>query len=109
MVCSNYMKNGGNSSFFPQTLCKFSLINKNRHYVKWASQVVLGVKNLPAYAETWVQSLGQEDRSPGGGHSNSLQYSCLENLMKQGESQATVHRVAKSQTQLDRLSMHALC
>ena len=28
--------------------------------------------------ETWVPSLGQED-SPGGGHGNPLQYSCLEN------------------------------
>ena len=36
------------------------------------------VKNLPAVWETWVQSLGWED-SPGGGHGNPLQYSCLEN------------------------------
>ena len=28
--------------------------------------------------KTWVQSLGL-GRSPGGGHGNSLQYSCLEN------------------------------
>ena len=28
--------------------------------------------------ETWVRSLGWED-SPGGGHGNPLQYSCLEN------------------------------
>ena len=35
------------------------------------------VKNPPAMQETWVLSLGQED-SPGGGHSNVLQY--LENL-----------------------------
>ena len=28
--------------------------------------------------ETWVHCLGWED-SPGGGHSNLLQYSCLEN------------------------------
>ena len=28
--------------------------------------------------ETWVWSLGWED-SPGGGHGNPLQYSCLEN------------------------------
>ena len=36
------------------------------------------VKNPPAMWETWVQSLGWED-SPGGGHGNPLQYSCLEN------------------------------
>ena len=35
-------------------------------------------KNLPAVQETWVQSTGCED-SPGGGHGNLLQYSCLEN------------------------------
>ena len=33
-------------------------------------------------------------RSPGGGHGNPLQYSCLENLMDKGAWWATVHRVA---------------
>ena len=54
--------------------------------------------------ETWVPSPGQ--RSPGGGHSNPLQYSCLENPMDRGAWRAMVHRVAKSQTQLKWLSMH---
>ena len=40
-------------------------------------------------------------RSPGEGHGNLLQYSCLENSMDRGASQATVHGVAKSQTQLN--------
>ena len=31
-------------------------------------------------------------RSPGGGHGNSLQYSCLESLMDRGAWRATVHR-----------------
>ena len=39
-------------------------------------------------------------RSPGGGKDNPLQYSCLENPMDRGAWQATVHRVAKSQTRL---------
>ena len=39
-------------------------------------------------------------KSPGGEHSNPLQYSCLENPMDRGAWQATVHRVAKSQTGL---------
>ena len=34
-------------------------------------------------------------RSPGGGHGNPLQYSCLENLMDIGTWWATVHRIAK--------------
>ena len=39
-------------------------------------------------------------RSPGGGNGNPLQYSCLENPMDRGAWWATVHGVAKSQTQL---------
>ena len=39
-------------------------------------------------------------RSPGGGHGNPLQCSCLENLMDRGVWQATVHSVAKSRTWL---------
>ena len=38
-------------------------------------------------------------RSPGGGRGNPLQqHSCLESRMDRGAWQATVHRVAKSQT-----------
>jgi len=33
---------------------------------------------------------------PGGGHSNPLQYSCLENPMDRGAWWATVHRVSES-------------
>ena len=43
-------------------------------------------------------------RSPGGGHGNLLQYSCLENPMDGGTQQATVHRLAESQTRLKRFS-----
>ena len=38
-------------------------------------------------------------RPPDGGHGNPLQYSCLD-PMDRGASWATVHGVAKSQTQL---------
>ena len=34
-------------------------------------------------------------RSPGGGHSNSLQYSCLENPMDREAWRAIIHGVAK--------------
>ena len=44
-----------------------------------------------------IPSLG---RSPGGGHSNPLQYSYLENLMDRGACWAIVHGVSESQTQL---------
>ena len=46
----------------------------------WVSLVAQKVKNLPAVWENWVRSLGRED-SPGEGHGNPLQYSCLENSM----------------------------
>ena len=39
-------------------------------------------------------------RSPGEGNGNPLQYSCLDNPMDRGAWRATVHEVAKSQTQL---------
>ena len=38
-------------------------------------------------------------RSPGGGHSNLLQCSCLKNSMDRGALSAVVHVVAKSQAQ----------
>ena len=37
-------------------------------------------------------------RSPGGGHVNPFQYSCLENSIDRGVWQAAVHGVAKSWT-----------
>ena len=43
-------------------------------------------------------------RSPGDGHRNPLQYSCQEVPVDRGAWRATVHRVAKSQTRLKRLS-----
>ena len=52
-----------------------------------------------AMQDTWVQSLGWKDPLKKGiGY--PLQYSCLENSMNRGAWWATVHRVAKSQTQL---------
>ena len=45
-------------------------------------------------------------RSPGGGHGNPRQYSCLENPMDRGAWWATVHRTAKSWTRLKHLSTY---
>ena len=49
-------------------------------------QVALVVKNPPANsADTRdVGSMPGSGRSPGGGHGNPLQYSCLENPMDRG-------------------------
>ena len=45
-------------------------------------------------------------RSPGGGHGNPLQYSCLGNSTDRGTWRAMVHKVAKSLTRLKQLSTH---
>ena len=45
-------------------------------------------------------------KSPGGGHGNLLQYSCLENPEDRGAWRGTVHRVTKSQTQQKQLCTH---
>ena len=64
------------------------------------------VKNSPANAG-YVRDAGSVPglgRSPGGGHGNPLQYSCLENPMDRGTCQATAPRVAQSRTWLKPLS-----
>ena len=57
-------------------------------------------KNLPPNAGdardgSSIPGLG---KSPGGGHGNPFQYSCLGNPMGRGVWWATVHRVIKSDT-----------
>ena len=53
-----------------------------------------------AYNVRDLGSIPRLGRSPGEGNGNPLQYSCLENSMDRGSWQATIHGVAKSQTQL---------
>ena len=57
------------------------------------------VKNPPTMRETWVWYPGL-GRSPGGGHGNPLQYSCLENCHEQRSLEGFSLGVAQSQTQL---------
>ena len=66
----------------------------------WSSQVALVVKNPPANARDvrGLDSISGSGRSPGGGHGNPLQCSCLENPMDRGAWRAVVHRIAKSWT-----------
>ena len=52
------------------------------------------VKNLPCNARD-AGSIPGSGRSPGEGHGNPLQYSCLENPMDRGPWKATVHGVTK--------------
>ena len=56
------------------------------------------VKNLSANAGDlrdtgYIPGLG---KSTGGGHSNPLHYSCLENTVDRGAWQVVVYRIAKS-------------
>ena len=62
------------------------------------SQVPLVIKNLPDNAGNIrdVGSIPGSERSPGGGHGDPLQYSCLENPMDRGSWWVTVHGVAES-------------
>ena len=59
---------------------------------RWASQVALVVKNLPANAgeRRDTGSITGSGRSLWGVHGNPLQYSCLENHMDKGAWQTTV-------------------
>ena len=80
-----------------------SFFHKGNHYPKFGvyhpctyfrdSQVALVAKNLAASAGD-TRNLGSIPglrRSPGGGHGNPLQYSCLDNSMDRGAWQSTVH------------------
>ena len=60
------------------------------------------VRNLPANAGglRGAGLIPGSGRSPGGGHGNPLQYSCLENPMDGEAWWATVHEVTKSRTRL---------
>ena len=76
----------------------FDYSKVNNRFPRWW-QVV---KNPPTIAGG-IREAGQmpgSGRSPGGGKGSLLRYSCLENCTDRGAWQATVHRVAKSQTQL---------
>ena len=62
----------------------------------------MSLKNPPANAGD-VRDAGSipgSGRSPGGGHGNPFQYSCLENPMDREAWQASDHEAAKSQTRL---------
>ena len=81
---------------------RFAYLGKFTSYMVfhiWASLVALMGKNLPAMQETWVQSLAWEDPLEDGmaTHSSIL---ARRISMDKGAWKATVHRVAKSQTQM---------
>ena len=82
--------------------CILKIVTMGNDRYNWfyygASQVVLVVKNLLAEAGDKkdpgsILGLGS---SPGEGHDNLLQYSCVENTMDRDAWQATVHGVSES-------------
>ena len=77
--------------------------------ISGASPAARVVKNLHADAED-IQGMGLISGlggSPGGGHGNSLQYSCLESPMDRGAWRDTIYRITKSLTRLKWLSTQA--
>ena len=84
--------------FLPQGI---SGVGRQKGIQRCASQVALVVKNLPADAGDirdagLILGLG---RSPGRGHGNLFQYSCLKNSIDSG-----AHGVPESRTRLKQLS-----
>ena len=71
-----------------------------------ASHEALVVKNSPSNVEDVrdTSSVPGWGRSPGEGHGNPLQYSCLKHSMDRGSWWTVVHRVSKSQTWLSDLA-----
>ena len=70
--------------------------------------MALVVKNLSAKAGD-VRDLGSipgSQRSPGGGHGNPLQFSCLENPMDRGAWWATVRRLQRVRQNRSDLAQH---
>ena len=63
------------------------------------------VKNLPGKVGD-MDSIPELGRSPGGENGNPLQDSCLGKPMDGGVWWATVHGIAKSQTQLSMHTQH---
>ena len=79
-------------TIFPETSAYFSnhIVSLTILFLYWFKEYLLIYSYL--------------GRSPGGENGNPLQYSYLGNPMNRGAWRATVHSVAKSQTQLKQLS-----
>ena len=76
----------------------------------WSGVPLSSPSNKEPLANSGVRDMGSIPglgRSPGGGHGNPLQYSCLENPMDREACWATIYRVPESWTWLKWLSTQA--
>ena len=85
----------------------------SRHHGKWSKRMKCLI-GFPGGSDGKVSacnvgdqgSIPESRRSPEEGTGNPLEYSCLENPTDRGAWQATVHGLAKSQTQLNNWHFH---
>ena len=103
-LCYSTMENGEPSTYLSTYLFISVWTYELLVYLKglmhfWSFAGGSVVKNLSSSVGD-MGSIPGSGRSPGEGNGNPLQYSCLENPMDGGALWATVHGVAKSQTQL---------
>ena len=97
MMASQEAESNTQQELWPYTLPPLMPSSYPLQY-SWAFLVAQLVKNLPAIRETWVRSLGWEERSPREGKGYPLWYSGLENSMD--------YTVTKSRTRLSNFHFH---
>ena len=90
-----------------QSLVKIYLLQITKITLSFFSEKLPGASLVAQMVESTCNagSTPGSERSPRGGHGNPLQYSCLEDSMDRGAWRATVHGVAKSQTEKLTLSL----
>ena len=99
--------NGDSAVFLPICLCAFQF-NLYWPILQFGLSQGLSGKESSCNAGNAedVDLIPELARSPGRGHGNPLQYSCLEDPMDRGAWRVTVHRVTKSQTDLKWRNKH---
>ena len=90
-----------NSRFFDDPADVGNLISGSSAFSKtslniWKFTVHVLLKPNPPTNAVDLSSIPGSGRSPGGGHSDPLQYSCLENPWDRGAWWAAVHGVTQS-------------
>ena len=88
----------GYKSHYPSSLCRKSkrmclLYSRKQEGLSWWLSGKESACNAGNKGD--LSSIPEQGRSPGRGHGNPLQYSCLENPIDRGAWRATVHGVAE--------------